>query len=354
MKMIYYILLPFILFIMESCGNHTSIPGKKTKENTSSWTIPAAKVIKGGPAKDGIPALTNPAFVNASQADYLEDDDLVVGYKNGDDIKAYPHAILNYHEIVNDNVNDKKLAVIFCPLTGTATGWNRMLPAGETTFGVSGLVYNTNIIPYDRHTDSYWSQLLMQSVNGELAGQQAENLQVIETSWKTWREMFASTKVLSPKTGFNRNYTNYPYGDYKTNTNELVFAILPDDKRVPRKERVLGIIINGDAKIYRFSSLTKNEGLIEDNFQNEMLVIAGDAKKNIMVAFQKRLPDGSIPVFKLDDSGMGFLKDQFGNTWDVFGVAVEGPLKGSKLNQPAFIMGYWLAFGSFYPNAAIF
>ena len=106
--------------------------------------------------------------------------------------------------------------------------------------------------------------------------------------------------------------------------------------------------------MYRFSSLTTNNGIIQDVFKGESLVIAGDAQKNMMVAFEKKLPDGSIPNFTLDNTGTGLLKDQFGNIWDAFGVAVSGPLAGQKLQSPLFIMGYWMAFGSFYPNAEIF
>ena len=311
-------------------------------------------MVDGGPGKDGIPALSNPQFIDVSQATYLSDNDLVVGYKKGNDLRAYSHAILNWHEIVNDDVSGDKLAVVYCPLTGTATGWSRMLPSGETTFGVSSLVYNTNVIPFDRKTNSNWVQMLLKSVNGSLSGTKADNLQVIETTWKTWKEMFPSSKVLSTNTGFSRNYQSYPYGDYRTNHNTLIFSIEPDDNRIPRKERVLGVIIDGQAKVYRFSSLTSNSGLIEDTFNGESVVVAGDAQKNIMVAFEKKLPDGSIPDFTIDNSGSGLLKDQFGNIWDAFGEAVSGPLSGQKIRSPQFIIGYWMAFGSFYPNAEIY
>lgn len=361
-QLIILFILPFIILVNDGCsknspgtnpspgggGNPNPVPG------TNEWLIPRDRVVDGGPGKDGIPALSNPAFIDVSQATYLSDNDLVVGYKKGNDIRAYSHAILNWHEIANDEVGGDKLAIIYCPLTGTATGWNRMVSGSETTFGVSGLLYNTNIIPYDRKTNSNWSQMLLKSVNGSLSGTEATNLAVIETTWKTWKEMFPSSKVQSTNTGFSRNYAAYPYGDYRTNHNALIFNIEPDDNRIPRKERVLGIIKDGKAKVYRFSSLTTNNGIIQDVFKGESLVIAGDALKNIMVAFEKKLPDGSIPDFTLDTSGNGFLKDQFGNKWDAFGVAISGPLTGQKLNSPQFIMGYWMAFGSFYPNAEIF
>ncbi len=358
MKQLSYFLLPFIVLANAGCKKTSSGPagssGSGSNAGSNEWLIPSDRVVDGGPGKDGIPALSNPRFVTVSQANYLSDNDLVVGYRNGNDIRAYSHNILNWHEIVNDDVNGHKLAVVYCPLTGTATGWSRMLSSEETTFGVSGLLYNANVIPYDRKTNSNWSQMLLKSVNGSLIGTETSNFQVIETTWKTWKEMFPNSKVISTSTGFNRNYSSYPYGDYRTNHNALLFGIEPDDNRIPRKERVLGIITVGKAKVYRFSSLGTVNGIIEDVFRGESLVIAGDAQKNIMVAFEKKLPDNSVPIFTLDNSGTGLLKDQFGNTWDAFGVAISGPLAGQKLKSPVYIMGYWMAFGSFYPNAEIF
>ncbi len=349
MKQLHFLLIPFIVFLNNGCDKNTtgSTSGNRSP-GVDDWSIPIERIFDGGPGKDGIPALVNPEFISVSQATHLSDNDLVVGYRNGDDIRAYSHNILNWHEIVNDDVSGDKVAVIYCPLTGTATGWSRMLPSGETTFGVSGLLYNANIIPYDRASNSNWSQMLLQSVNGKLIRTEAINSQVIETTWKTWKEMFPNSKVLSENTGYSRNYSAYPYGDYKTNNNSLLFSIDPDDKRIPRKERVLGIITGGLAKVYRFASLAKNNGIIEDVFRGQSLVIAGDSTRNIMAAFEKKLPDNSIPDFTFDNSGKGFLKDQFGNIWDIFGMAVSGPLMGQKLTSPQFIVGYWMAFGSFY------
>ena len=312
MKQISYLLLPLFVLVNDGCKKSSN---GNSDSGSDDWLIPRNRVVDGGPGKDGIPALSNPAFINVSQATYLSDNDLVVGFNKGNDIRAYSHNVLNCHEIVKDDVSGDKLAVIYCPLTGTATGWKRMLATRETLFGVSGLLYNANVIPYDLITNSNWSQLLLKSVNGSLSGTAATNFQLIETTWKTWKEMFPNSKVLSTNTGFSRNYAAYPYGDYRTNHNALIFNVEPDDSRIPRKERVLGIIKDGKAKVYRFSSLTANNGIILDAFQGESLVVAGDAQKNVMVVFEKKLPDGSIPNFILDNNRTGLLKDQFGNIW---------------------------------------
>jgi hypothetical protein len=350
--------------IMLSCNKDSSFPdgngstapigGGGSGSPSSEWSIPRDRVVDGGPGKDGIPALTDPTFISVNQVNFLLDNDLVVGYRNGNDIRAYGHNVLNWHEIVNDNVSNEKIAIVYCPLTGTATGWSRLLAGGVTTFGVSGLLYNSNVIPYDRLTNSNWSQMLLKSVNGTLNGTESFNHQVIETTWKTWKEMFPGSKVLSTNTGFDRTYSNYPYRDYRTNNNALLFNIDPDDSRLPRKERVLGVIIDGEAKIYRFSSLSQNNGVIKDVHKGQEIIIAGDLQRNILVAFENSLPDGTKPEFTADKTAPGILKDQFGNVWDAFGVAVSGPLTGQRLKSPYFLIGYWMAFGSFYPNANIY
>ena len=216
-----------------------------------NWLIPQNEVLSGGPPKDGIPALLNPEFISANAASYLENDDLVLGYKNGDDIRAYPHDILDWHEIINDEINGEKIVITYCPLTGTGIGWLGMTGATDFTFGVSGKLYNTNLIPYDRETDSYWSQIRLDCVYGSKKGDKIEPIQLIETNWGTWQQMYPTTKVVSTNTGYTRNYGSYPYGAYKT-SDLLLFPVSIDDERLQKKEIVHGVIVNDDAKVYRF------------------------------------------------------------------------------------------------------
>lgn len=329
-------------------------------QSKNEWDIPRQEVLSGGPGKDGIPALLNPPMIAASDASYLRDNDLVVGYKHGQDIRAYPHGMLNWHEIVNDEVGGLPLAIVYCPLTGTATGWDRTLNGTVTTFGVSGLLYNSNVLPYDRLTGSYWSQLRLNSVNGKMRGHQVKTFNTIETTWKTWKMLFPETKVLSTATGYNRSYDYYPYGDYQTNNQNLIFPFKPHDKRLDAKEKVMAVIINGKAKAYRFKSF--GEGylqVVEDSFESRPLVVAGSKSHRLLVAFERTLPDGTLLSFHPATkdkllSGNAFLKDNEGNTWDAFGLAVDGPRKGQTLTMPLTIVGYWFSFGAFYPGLEIY
>lgn len=337
-----YILIAISLLAI-SCEKEESSQGS---QSDASWSIPKDQVFDGGPGKDGIPALVNPDFVAADAANYLSEDDLVIGVKYRNEVKAYPHPILDWHEIINDELAGKPVTINYCPLTGTGIGWERTIKGQITTFGVSGLLYNSNLILYDRSTDSHWSQMLLESVNGKLIGEKAETFAVVETTWKTWKALYPDTKVVSLQTGHSRNYNQYPYGDYRTNHNNLIFPFSPKDQRLPAKERVHGIIINDKAKAYRFESFSeKGLNLIEDDVLGTPVVVAGSQEHNFIVSFERTLGDGTVLSFTpvQDDEVLvteTILQDSEGNSWDILGHAISGPRIGQKLKPTTSFIGY--------------
>ncbi|MBN1987715.1 MAG: DUF3179 domain-containing protein [Prolixibacteraceae bacterium] len=341
-----------VAFLATACGEDEMSAGTNPPGSVDSgeWLIPKNEVRDGGPGRDGIPALSAPQLITAQEATFLTDNELVLGFADGSDVRAYPHDILDWHEIINDETANHSIAVIYCPLTGTGIGWDRNVAGTKTTFGVSGLLYNSNIIPYDRSTNSNWSQLLLKSVNGELIGTSANTYNLVETSWKTWKQLYPSTKVVSTNTGHNRNYGNYPYGNYKTSGN-LLFPVSRNDNRLDAKERVLGVVIGEKAKAYRFENFPDQLNVINDTFEGTQLVVAGSKSSNLMVAFDRKLPDGTVLDFQpLQASVDGILQDNEGNKWDVFGRAVAGLRTGQKLTPVPQMMGYWFSFPAFYPD----
>lgn len=353
MKTIIALLIASIL-ITAGCQKEDLNGSNGGLNNSDEWLIPKDEVRDGGPGRDGIPALANQTFINAQEATYLSDNDLVLGFVDENEARAYPHPILDWHEIINDDTENHSIAVVYCPLTGTGIGWDRVLNSEKTTFGVSGLLYNSNIIPYDRKTNSNWSQLLLKSVNGELAGATPKIYNLMETTWKTWKEMFPSTKVVSKNTGHSRNYGNYPYGSYKTN-NSLLFPVSNTDSRLHSKERVLVILINGKAKAYRMDSFSNTISVLTDDFENTRLVAAGSNDLNLMVAFNRDLSDGTTLDFQAIQNELpAILRDNEGTTWDVFGRAVSGPRTGQKLEPVTQMMGYWFSWAAFYPGLEIY
>ncbi len=308
------------------------------------WSIPKSEVLDGGPGKDGIPALVNPDLTTIQNITYLSENDLVIGIKNGDDVRAYPHAILDWHEIVNDDLGDVSVAITYCPLTGTGIGWNRVLGGKQTTFGVSGLLYNTNLIPYDRESGSNWSQILNESVNGELIGEKADLIRLFETDWKTWKSLYPNSRVLSNSTGFSRTYGTSPYGDYNTNNERFLFPV-PKDSRLPSKERVHAIVDGADAKTYRFSDFTSNN-IIRDTYKGKNYLIVGNT--NFIVSFELNGEQTMLDFEYAHDGSELLVVDDEGNEWNIFGEAISGSKAGQFLGNSASFMGMWFSIPAFY------
>jgi len=165
--------------------------------------------VGGGPGVDGIPSIADPEFQPAAEAD-LDDGDPVFGVVRNGVAKAYPQSVLVWHEIVNDEFDGEPVAVTYCPLTGTAQGFER----GETTFGVSGLLVNSNLLMYDRGTGTRWPQITATGIEGPLADRSLAEVPVVWSAWGDWREVHPDTQVLTTNTGYQRRYGSDPYGGY--------------------------------------------------------------------------------------------------------------------------------------------
>ncbi len=327
--------------------NGTATPG----DNTGQWLIPISEVKDGGPGKDGIPSIDNPNFTTANDANFLNDNDLVVGVVQGNQAKAYPHIILDWHEVVNDEINNTFITLNYCPLTGTAFAWESMSNGTKTTFGVSGLLYNANLILYDRNTDSNWSQLGLECVNGQLINNKPELVDVVETNWKTWKALYPDTEVLTTQTGFSRTYGISPYGDYSTNNNRFIFTPSITNAALPNKKRVYAIIDDDESKVYQFSDFN-NGGIIKDTFKATNYLIVGN--EDLIYGFKLSGEHENL-TFEYDFSGSeSFFKDNEGNKWSIFGKAIEGPRAGETLIAAKSVVSYWFAIAAFYPNPEIF
>lgn len=219
-------------------------------------SIPVAEIRHGGPPRDGIPAIDEPRFVSAAAARFLTPDDRVVGIVRGGIARAYPIAILNWHEVVNDRFGDEAIAVTFCPLCGTAMVFAAEVGSRELQFGVSGLLYNSDVLLYDRQTESLWSQIMAEAVAGPMKGTRLEFLPTAHTTWADWRTRHPQTEVLSPDTGHRRNYGRDPYAHY-VESDRLMFPVRFQDARLHPKEQVIGVSLGGEHKAYPFSALSR-------------------------------------------------------------------------------------------------
>lgn len=224
----------------------------ETRNPSTDWLVNSEEVFRGA-SKDGIPAISSPKFIAGnSGVTFINDFELVTVVQQGNEVKAYPHKILDWHEIVNDEIGGEPFVLSYCPLTGTSDAWKRTINGEVTTFGVSGFLYNDNLILYDRNTDSNWSQILRKSINGNLIGSEPERITIQQMTWQAAKLISNDILILSNSTGFDRNYSQYPYGDYLT-SNKLLYPISYTDNRVFSKDRVLNVSIDGKSKVYQFT-----------------------------------------------------------------------------------------------------
>lgn len=242
----------------------------------SDALVPVEQIEHGGPGRDGIPAISQPRFVGASQAGFLDAADRVLGISLQGEHKAYPVRILNYHEIVNDRFGDTAVVVSYCPLCGTGMAFLAGKRGEDFNFGVSGLLYNSDVLLYDRQTESLWSQIRGQAIAGPLKGQRLQQIPMEHTSWSDWRARYPQTRVLSLDTGYRRDYSRSPYAGY-ADSEHLMFGVSGIDRRFHPKERVIGVTLNGVAKAYPFSELSQGSGQLTDEVGGRSIRIVFDS-----------------------------------------------------------------------------
>ncbi len=350
MKLIRPLIYVFFAILLGCSKDDPADIGRSTFD-PSAWLVPKDEVIDAGLGKDGIPALDNPQFSTPQEIGGFFDDQLVLGIEHNGALKAYPMPILDWHEIVNDEINGLYLAVTYCPLTGTAVGWERKIGEVVTTFGVSGLLYNNNLMPYDRRTNSTWSQQRLECVNGSMVGRKPKTYNLIETTFATWKKAFPDFQVMNANTGFDRRYSLYPYGDYRENHELLFFPLSQSDGRLPAKERVLGVIGKEVVKAFRFNDASEGTKVMHDEMDGNPIVVVVSGKDNYNTVFYN--PEQR--QFKPEQNGLPVvMKDERGNSYDLAGRIIAGPDTGTKLDAPTAFIGYWFSWTAFYPAVQLY
>jgi hypothetical protein len=337
------------------------------KTDFSKHIVPYSEILSGGPPKDGIPALKDPQFVSISEADaWLKPVEPVILVQVGDDAKAYPIQIVIWHEIANDTVGGEPLVVTFCPLCNTAIAFKRTVNGQVLDFGTTGRLRYSNLIMYDRQTETWWQQATGEAVAGELTGAQLEFYPATIISWQDFKTSHPDGKVLSRETGYLRDYGHNPYIGYDDVNNPPVLyqgPATPD--QLPPVARVLTIDLNGEAVAYPYETLEKI-GVLNDTVGGEAVVVfwqAGTASPldssttssgrdvGAAAAFS-RIVKGQALTFVADS---GILKDnETDSTWNVLGAATSGQLAGTQLTAVVSINHFWFSWVAFKPETLIY
>ncbi len=250
--------------------------------------IPRNEILRGGPPKDGIPALDSPHMVGAADAGW-PDASMVVGVvatrpDGTTEARAYPLDVLVWHELVNDVIAGRPILVSYCPLCGSAMAFDRpSTRAGDDRFGVSGLLYQSDLLMFDRATESLWTQIGGLAVTGSRAGERLTLLRSSHERWDTWRARHPHTLVLSKRTGHRRDYGRAPYGDY-ARSRRLHFPAPRDDREHP-KARTLGLRTKdgGVARAYPMRLFESGDAAITDRFAGHDVRITFSRERNAFV-----------------------------------------------------------------------
>jgi len=245
-------------------------------------SIPLNEILSGGPGKDGIPAIDNPAFVSASKASFLEESDPGLGLTVNGESRFYPYRILVWHEIVNDTIAGEPVLVTYCPLCATGIVFERRVEGKAQEFGVSGRLWQSNLLMYNRAgqeaNESLWSQVLGEAVLGVNTGTKLPIVRSDIVRFGDWKSAHPSTTVLSENTGAARDYGRDPYGSYYT-SESVSFGATFNDTRLHPKALVHGIEIDGRYKAYHDDVLV---GTITDTFADKEIAVTKTSAGEIM------------------------------------------------------------------------
>ncbi len=342
---------------------------------TSGWntdwtmrTVSYDEILSGGPPRDGIPSIDNPQFESVEEAqDRVAGTEPVIALEIDGDARAYPLGILTRHEIANDTVGDVPVAVTFCPLCNSALVFDRRVDGEVYEFGVSGLLRNSDLIMWDRTTESLWQQFTGEGIIGTHAGDQLGFIPAPLVSFNEFAEAYPDGQVLMGVPG--RTYGRNPYVGYDSSTQPFLFrdANGPTeiDPRLGGLERVVGVIINDEAVAYPYDVISE-VGAVNDTVGGEDIVVFHRFGTNSALGASEiavaedvgatgvyfPVVDGEILTFAVD--GAEIVDEQTGSIWNLLGQATSGELEGTELEQSLSTDHFWFSWAAFYPETSIY
>jgi hypothetical protein len=344
-------------------------PGATDQFSTdfSRHTVSYSEILSGGPPKNGIPAIDQPTFVSVAEANsWLKEVEPVILIEVGEQARAYPIQILIWHEIVNDTIGDLPLVVTFCPLCNTAIAFERNFAGQVLDFGTTGRLRYSNLIMYDRQTETWWQQATGEAIAGEHAGAQLQFYPAAMISWEAFKTAHPDGSVLSRETGYDRTYGQNPYPGYDDVSRPLFLYEGPQTPEVlPAVARVLTVDLNGEAVAYPYGIL-KDLQVINDSLGGQSIavfwatgtaspldggLIAGGRDIGSAAAYSRVL-EGRDLNFQLID---GRIYDQeTGSEWNVLGEALGGELAGKQLAPVVAINHFWFSWAAFKPETRVY
>jgi len=349
---------PAVVVLLGCSGTSDGGPGPTDPDPNKSLvcTIPTDKIVSGGVARDGIPALTNPQ-VGRAEGSVMGDEERVLGLVVGGQARAYPIGILWWHEVINDTLGGLPVLVSYCPLTGSGLAFDPTIDGELRNFGVSGLLFENNLIMFDRTNESLWNQLLLGSQCGPDRGIALTRFPIIEATWGQWKRMHPNTTFVTTNTGFFLDYRLYPYENYDDPNNpETLFPTTRFSTKRPPKELILGVQDGSSAVAFPFGSLTELGSVValNDSVGTTPLLVMFLADDQTAIGFDRRVNGQTLTFSVANFNTPTFTDTETGSTWDATGVAITGALQGSRLAMhPDAITVFWFAWSVYYPTTRL-
>ena len=299
--------------------------------------------------KDAIRAIDRPDFEPAREADrFMASDELVIGLVGEREQRAYSTWQLDRHEIVNDVFEGRPIAVTWCPLCGTGVVYDRTIGRRTLTFGVSGMLFRDALVMFDRETDTLWTHVDGQAIEGPLAGRSLVPVAAVHATWEQWKALYPNSVVLKKRGDFRS-----PYESYNRSARQLgIFGRRNLDQRLPGKERILGIRADDMAMVFPVGRV-RNARLVHAQIGSLPVVLA--APKGLpVVAYDRRLKE-RVLTFTLSETTPSALRDvETGTVWRLSdGLAVKGPLKGRQLTRVVAHPAFWFGWRGYFPHSKI-
>ena len=338
-----------------------------SKTDFQKSSVEMSEIMSGGPPKDGIPAIDSPQFISiAAASEWLHKQEPVAAVAINGKARAYPLQILMFHEIANDELGGVPITVTFCPLCNSVVAFDRRVGDRVLDFGTTGMLRKSNLVMYDRQTESWWQQFTGEGIVGEYTDTLLKHLPASIISFEEFSDEYPQGQVMSRKTGHFRSYGSNPYRGYDRIGNRPFLLNEAVDRRLPAMERVLHVSIGGKNKLYPFSAL-KSQPLVNDNFQKTPVAVFtkagnnfsaldnGDISKSKLVpaaiAYDRRVDDRVLD-FELNN---GQIRDrQTGSSWNLLGRATAGSMRGKKLNAIGTGVHFAFAWLAFSPESEIY
>lgn len=350
-----------------------AVAGAQTEHDRREWpktdfskrTVELAEIESGGPQKDGIPAIDRPRFVGARAARaWLKAREPVIVLRIGREARAYPIQILMFHEIANDRIGDTPVAVTFCPLCNASIVFDRRVAGRVLDFGTTGRLRYSDLVMYDRQTESWWQQFTGKGIVGQYAGTTLVRLPSEIVAFEDFAAAYPTGLVLSRETGHARPYGRNPYAGYDRIDQHPFLFSASLDRRLPPMERVLSVSVGGRHRLYPLSLLDKRPLANRELGGVPYVVFAKSGMTSPLdqariedgrpiaaaTAFDRRL-EGRTLEFAVRDGR--YVDTATGSEWNILGEAVVGPLKGKRLASVESGVHFAFAWLAFNPESEI-